>query len=103
MFTWDPCYEAAVKKRFATKAGAILKRALYDLRRGRTKSGFIFMGAEKFASMQAKWETEDWLKNSQAGHAGRTSKKGKGKAVYTGGSVSTAMHQSRLVSIYSYK
>src|SRR4051812_13559246 len=99
MFTWDPCYEAACKKRFATKAEAILKRALYDLRSGRTKSGFVFMGAKNFKKMEAKWATQDWLKKSEAGQEARTSKKGKGRAVYTGGSVSTAVHKSRIVSI----
>ena len=41
---------------------------------------------------------EEW-----GGHDAQTSKKGKGRAVCTGGSVSTAMHKSRIVSIYSYK
>ena len=101
MFTWDPCYDAAVRQKFDTKARNILKRALYDLREERTH--FVFIGAEHLASMKAKWALADWKEKSKAGRKARRSKEGKGKALYTGGSVSTAVHKSRMVSIYSYK
>ena len=103
MFQWDPIYGFAYLKKFDSKAWNILKRTLYDMREGRTHSGFVFMGAANLAKMRAKWASPDWQRKSEAGHDARTSKKGKGKAVYTGGSVSTTMHKSRIVSIYSYK
>ena len=77
----------------------ILKNALYDLQSGWTKSSWKFMGEENYAGMQAKWADPLCQKKKEAGKAARTSNTGKGKAVYTGGSVSTMIHQRRLISI----
>ena len=85
------------------KAASILKKALYDMRKKRGNIGYVFMGAENWARMLKKWKSKEWKKKSKAGRKARKSAKGKGRAVYTGGSVSTAVHKSRMVSIYSYK
>src|SRR3954469_2584491 len=97
MFTWDLCYDAAVRQKFNTKARNILKRALYDMRKEKTH--YVFMGAKHLASMKAKWASADWKEKSKAGRKARRSKEGRGKALYTGGSVLTAVHKSRIVSI----
>jgi len=73
MYTWDPRHEAACRKVFYTKAGSILKKALYDMREERTKSGFVFMGEANLAKMQVKWASPEWQKKSKAGQDARTS------------------------------
>jgi hypothetical protein len=74
-----------------------VKHALYDLRSGRTKA--VVMGEENLRKMEVKWQAEAYIAKKAAATAARMSESGKGKAAYTGGSVSTAVHRRRLVSI----
>jgi hypothetical protein len=96
-FRWDPLHEAAIRDIFDTKAANIVRHSLYDLRAGRTK--VKFMGVENYQKMEVKWEAEEYKAKRVAAEAARMSSSGKGKSAYTGGSVSTAVHRSRLVSI----
>ena len=76
-----------------------MKKAINDMREERTKSGFVFMGEANLANMRAKWADPEWQKKSGAGKTARKSDAGSGRAVYTGGSVSRAVHKKRIVSI----
>ena len=99
MYMWESYHEEGCRKLFYKKGKNILKNALYDLREGRTKSGFVFMGEENLDTMLAKWDDPLWQKKREAGKAAQTSTAGRGKAVYPGDSVLTAVHKSRIVSI----
>src|SRR4051812_15346814 len=99
MYSWEPQHEEGCQMVFHKKGKNILKNVLYDLWESRTKSGFVFIGEDNLARMLEKWDDPLWQKKKVAGKAALMSTAGKGKAVYTSGSVSTAVHQSRLVSI----
>ena len=47
--------------------------------------------------MQKKWEAEEWQVKSKGGMAAKTCDEGRGKAAYTGGSITTEEHRAREV------
>ena len=77
-----------------------MKTALSNLRdeKDRLKKKNLYMGDENWNNMQKKWEAPDWQEKSKGGKAAKTSAKGRGKAAYTGGSITTEEH--RAIEVY---
>jgi len=99
VYQWPPEHHDAIRRIFALKGRNALKTALSNLRdeKRRLKNKNFYMGDDNWKKMQKKWEAEEWQVKSKGGKAAKTCDEGRGKAAYTGGSITTEEHRAREV------
>ena len=99
VYQWPPEHHDAIRRIFTLKGRNALKTALSNLRdeKQRLKKKNLYMGDDNWNKMQKKWEAAEWQEKSKGGKAAKTSDEGRGKAAYTGGSITTEEHRAREV------
>src|SRR3954471_21107649 len=96
MYQWPPEHSDAIRRIFTLKGRGALKRALANLRNKgtRLKKKNLFMGQENWKKIEEKCKDPAWKAKSEAEKKAKTSDGDRGKAAYTGGSITIEEHQT---------